>query len=78
MIRYAIGSAAAPDSSRKVNPAQTEAALAVLRHSIGRGCAFGEMSWSVQVARHLGPEMTLRPHGRPKKQANGPDTFSPS
>lgn len=71
MIRYAIGSVAAPNSSRKVNTAQTEAELAVLRHSIGRGCPFGEMSWSVQMARRLGPEMTLRPHGRPKKQPNG-------
>ena len=53
-----------------VNTAQTEAELAALRHSIRRGCPFGEMSWSDQMARRLGLEMTLCPHGRPKKQPN--------
>ncbi|MGO8902223.1 MAG: hypothetical protein ACLQU5_28330 [Isosphaeraceae bacterium] len=54
-----------------VNTAQMETELAALRHSIGRSCPFGETSWSDQMARRLGLEMTLRPHGRPKKQRNG-------
>ncbi len=53
-----------------VNTAQTEAELAVLRHSIRRGCPFGETSRSDQMARRLGLEWTLRPPGRPKKQRN--------
>jgi putative transposase len=53
-----------------VNSAQTEVDLAALRHSIARGNPFGETSWSDQMARRLGLEMTLRPHGRPKKPRN--------
>ena len=51
-----------------VNEVLTEAELAALRHSVRRGCPFGEPSWSDQMVRRLGLETTIRPHGRPKKQ----------
>ena len=54
-----------------VNTAQSEAELAALRRSVQRGCPFGEASWSAQMVRRLGLEMTIRPHGRPRKQDNG-------
>ena len=54
-----------------VSTAQTEAEPAALRRSVRRGCPFGEPSWSDQMVRRLGLDMTLRPHGRPKKQRNG-------
>ena len=54
-----------------VNTPQSQVEFTALRHSIARGNPFGEMSWSQQMARRLGLEMTLRPHGRPKKARNG-------
>jgi putative transposase len=54
-----------------VNTAQREAELAALRRSVQRGCPFGEALWSDQMVRRLGLEMTIRPHGRPRKQDNG-------
>jgi putative transposase len=54
-----------------VNAAQKEAELAALRRSVRRGSPFGEASWSDQMVRRLGLEMTLRPLERPKKQHNG-------
>ncbi len=54
-----------------VNTAQKEADLAALRRSVQRGCPFGEALWSNQIVRRLGLEMTIRPHGRPRKQDNG-------
>ena len=47
--------------------AQTEAELAALRRSVRRGCPFGEASWSDQMVRRLGLEMTIRAPGRPRK-----------
>jgi len=37
------------------------------RNETKRGCPFGEASWSDQMVRHLGLEMTLRPQGHPKR-----------
>jgi len=54
-----------------VNAAQTEAELSALPRSVRRGCPFGEASWSDQMVRRLGLEVTLCPQGRPKKQHNG-------
>ncbi|MGZ3300478.1 MAG: transposase [Isosphaeraceae bacterium] len=51
-----------------VNTAQRETELAALRRSVQRGCPFGEALWSDQMVRRLGLEMTIRPHGRPRKQ----------
>jgi putative transposase len=56
---------------QEVNAPQAEAELAALRRSVDRGCPFGEALWSDQIARRLGLESTLRPHGRPKKHENG-------
>ena len=50
-----------------VNGPQTEAELAAVRRSVQRGNPFGETLWSEEMARRLGLESTLRPHGRPKK-----------
>jgi putative transposase len=54
-----------------VNAAQTEAELSALPRSVRHGCPFGEASWSDQMVRRLGLEVTLRPQGRRKKQHNG-------
>jgi putative transposase len=54
-----------------VNGAETEAELAAVRRSVNRGCPLGEKTWTDKMVRRLGLEMTLRPHGRPKKQVKG-------
>ena len=54
-----------------VNASQSEAELAALRHSVKRGCPYGDDSWCDRMVRRLGLESTLRPHGRPKKRNNG-------
>ena len=51
----------------KTAETKTEAEVAALRRSVQRGCPFGEASWSEQMVRRLGLEMTLRPRGRPRK-----------
>ena len=55
----------------EVNAPHTEAELSALRRAVNRGCPFGGPFWSDQVVRRLGLESTLRPRGRPKKDANG-------
>ena len=52
-----------------VNAPQSEAELAAIRRSVERGNPFGNESWSDRAIRRLGLESTLRPRGRPKKQA---------
>jgi len=54
-----------------VNAPQTDAELSALRHSVQRGCPFGETAWSDRIVEQLGLESTLRPRGRPKKQNKG-------
>jgi putative transposase len=52
-----------------VNEPQTEAEVAAIRHSIQRGTPFGGEAWTKRAARQLGLESTLRPCGRPRKEA---------
>ncbi len=54
-----------PDWLAQVNAAQTEAELARLRRSVGRGIPFGNDVWVRQTAAALGLEFTLRSRGRP-------------
>ena len=56
-----------------VNQPQTEAELAAVRRSVGRGCPFGAPAWQEQTARRLGLEFTLRPRGRPRKLVAAPE-----
>ena len=57
------------DWLRWVNEPQTEAELKALRESIVRGRPFGSESWQAQAAKRLGLESSLRPRGRPRKEA---------
>ncbi len=52
-----------------VNAPQSEAELAAIRRSVERGSPFGSESWNERAIRRLGLESTLRPRGRPRKQA---------
>jgi putative transposase len=47
----------------------TAGQLARLRHSVVRGAPFGETRRMERAARRLGLESTLRPRGRPRKEA---------
>ena len=47
----------------------TEAELAAVRRSVGRGSPYGGESWVKQTAAALGLESSLNPPGRPKKRA---------
>jgi putative transposase len=61
----------------RVNMAQTEGELDALRRSVRRGCPFGSPAWQQGMAQRQGLGHTLRPVGRPKKQAAAPETRSP-
>lgn len=50
-----------------VNAPQSNDELDSLRHSVKRGCPYGDQSWTSKMAGKLGLESTLRPQGRPKK-----------
>jgi putative transposase len=50
-----------------VRQPQTEAELTAVRRSIQRGAPFGDADWTIDTARRLGLQSTLRPRGRPKK-----------
>ena len=54
-----------------VNVPQTEAEVEALRECIRRRRPYGDAAWSVQVARKLGLEASLRPRGRPRKRQAG-------
>lgn len=56
------------DWPERVNAAETEAELAALRRSVGRGAPYGDESWQAQTAAALRLESALRPHGRPRKK----------
>jgi putative transposase len=56
-----------------VNRPQTEAEVSRLRESLNRGRPFGDPAWTVSAARELGLESSLRPRGRPRKDAAEPD-----
>jgi putative transposase len=52
-----------------VNQPQNEAELEAIRQCVSRGQPFGGDAWRSKVARQLGLAYTLRPRGRPRKQA---------
>jgi hypothetical protein len=53
----------------RVNQAQTEAELEPLRESVRRGRPYGDVGRMGEATQRLGLESSLRPRGRPKKQA---------
>jgi len=57
---------------RQVNTPMHRGELEALRHSVKRGSPFGSASWTKTTARRLAIESTLRPIGRPRKQATEP------
>ena len=62
------------DWAKTVNQPQTEAELAALRCCVNRGRPFGDPNWATDTAKRLGLEWTLRPRGRPKKQAKSAES----
>jgi putative transposase len=57
------------DWLRYVNEPQTEAEVEALRECIRRRRPYGDDPWTQQTARRMGLEASLRPCGRPRKQA---------
>lgn len=55
-----------------VNTTQSEAELESLRRAIRRNSPFGDSAWQQTTAKRLGLQATLRPRGRPRKQAASP------
>lgn len=53
-----------------VNQPQSDAELQALRKSVQRGTPFGSSQWQVRTANRLGLEWTIRPRGRPRKDAD--------
>ena len=53
-----------------VNQIETEAELKALRRSTQGGTPFGATVWQQATAKRLGLESTLRPPGRPWRDAN--------
>jgi len=53
----------------RVNTPETAAELASLRQSVNRGAPFGSPGWIKRTATRLGLEASLRPRGRPRKDA---------
>jgi REP-associated tyrosine transposase len=54
-----------------VQQAQSEEELKALRQALVRGRPYGTEAWQKRTARRLGLEFTMRPRGRPKKEAAG-------
>lgn len=52
-----------------VNEPQNSQAVEALRHCVTRGQPFGGENWVRRTAIRLGLEVTLRPRGRPKRDA---------
>jgi putative transposase len=52
-----------------VNAAQTESEMDAVRRAVRRSSPFGSPDWQEKMATDLGLEATLRPRGRPRKQA---------
>jgi putative transposase len=59
------------DWLRRVNEPETAAELEAVRRSCRRGSPFGPQPWVEDLAGRMGLESTLRPPGRPKKNAAG-------
>jgi putative transposase len=55
----------------------TEAELAALRHSAGRGTPYGSKGWVAHTAVDLGLESTLRPQGRPQRSMAPKEVVDP-
>ena len=53
----------------RVNAPETEAELASLRQSVNRCTPLGAPAWVMRTAARLGLEASLRPRGRPRKDA---------
>ena len=58
-----------PDWLGWVNAAITSSELERLRRSVNRGTPFGNEAWMARTAEQLGLQSTLRPRGRPRKNA---------
>jgi putative transposase len=54
-----------------VNDPLTDGEMEGVRQCVRRGAPFGSSSWVRETATRLGLESTLRPRGRPRKQAQG-------
>jgi putative transposase len=52
-----------------VNQSETDTELAGLRQSVNRGAPFGSTAWIQRVADKLDLASTLRPRGRPRREA---------
>ena len=59
------------DWLRYVNEAQTEAEVERLRECLRRRRPYGDEAWTVQTARSMDLQASLRPRGRPRKQPSG-------
>jgi putative transposase len=68
-VEYAL------DWLRYVNEPQTEAEVEALRECIRRRRPYGDETWTQQTARRMGLEASLRPRGRPRKQAAREETL---
>jgi putative transposase len=55
--------------AQQVNQPQTEGELEAIRRSLRRGRPYGGEAWTERIAYKIGLESTLRPRGRPRKQA---------
>jgi putative transposase len=53
-----------------VNMAQTAGEVETVRRSVARGSPFGSETWRERTALELGLQATLRPQGRPRKEAS--------
>ena len=54
---------------RRLNTPQTDAEGAAVRRSIVRGTPLGTEAWTRRTAERLDLESTVRPRGRPRKEA---------
>ena len=52
-----------------VNAPQSDEEERAMRHSIQRGTPYGHAAWVGRIAGQLGLESTLRPRGRPRRDA---------
>lgn len=59
-----------PNWIDRVNEPLTAKELKAMRESIQRGRPFGEETWAEETAEKHGLWYTMRPQGRPKKEAN--------
>ena len=59
------------DWLERVNQALTAGELEELRRAVNRGTPYGGLRWQSKVAAQLGLESSLRPRGRPRKNAGG-------